>query len=90
MVYIDVVVPESGTGPQNNRKVILIVIAFYGTIQMFLKAALAIYYHIKWCVTDCTCLRKQLYPDRLERVETLWRHLNNKYRPYMTQMLEGW
>lgn len=87
MVYVDVVVPESGTGPKNNRRMILIIIAIYGTAQMFLKASLAIYYHLKWCLTDCTCLRKQLYPDRRERVERLWNHVNEKYRNIMNEVL---
>jgi hypothetical protein len=64
MIYVDVVIPQSGTGDQDNRKWVLIIIAFYGTTQMLLKCLLAIYYHIKWCLTDCRCLRKTLYPLR--------------------------
>lgn len=79
MIYVDVVIPESGTGPQNNRKWILIIIAFYGTSQMLLKSLLAIYYHIKWCFTDCRCLRKTLYPDRIQKVEEFWKKINNDY-----------
>lgn len=80
MIYIDVVIPESGTGPENNRKWMLIIIAIYGTSQMFIKSTLAIYYHLKWCFTDCRCLRKTLYPDRLDKVERFWQKINQEYR----------
>lgn len=79
-IYVDVVIPESGTGPQNNRKMILVIIAIYGTSQMFLKSVLAIYYHLKWLFTDCRCCRKVLYPDRAQRVNKLWEKLNTEYR----------
>lgn len=68
-IYIDVVIPESGTGPLGNRKWILIIIAIYGTAQMLVKSCLAIYYHFKWCFTDCRCRdKKPMYEDRLEHV----------------------
>ncbi len=58
----------------------LIIIAMYGTAQMFTKAALAIYYHVKWMVTDCRCLNKKpMYEDRLPQVEKLWDKLNSDY-----------
>jgi hypothetical protein len=41
---------------------------------------LAIYYHFKWCFTDCRCLRKTLYPDRLEKVQRFWAKINQEYR----------
>ena len=87
MVYVDVVVPESGTGPQNNRRMVLIIIAFYGTIQMFLKAVLAIYYHFKWCCTDCRCLRQTLFPDRKDKVDRLWEYMNRRYREKMDEIM---
>jgi hypothetical protein len=58
----------------------LVFIAFYGTSQMFIKAVLAIYYHFKWCFTDCRCLRKTLFPDRLEKVQKFWVKINEEYR----------
>jgi len=78
-IYVDVVIPESGTGPQNNRKMVLIVIAVYGTTQMLIKSMLAIYYHFKWLFTDCRCCRNPLFPDRPQRVDKLWSRLNAEY-----------
>jgi len=79
-IYVDVVIPESGTGPLGNRKWILIFIAIYGTTQMLIKCSLAIYYHLKWCFTDCRCLNKKpMYEDRIEHVEKLWKALNAEY-----------
>lgn len=79
-VYVDVVIPESGTGPQGNRKMVLIVIAIYGTTQMLIKALLAIYYHFKWMITDCRCLNdKPMYEDRVPYVDKLWEKLNHDY-----------
>lgn len=80
MIYVDVVIPESGTGPESNRKWMLIIIAIYGTSQMFVKSMLAIYNHFKWCFSDCRCLRKTLYPDRLEKVQRFWAKINQEYR----------
>lgn len=40
---------------------------------------LAIYYHLKWCFTDCRCLRKPLYVDRAEKVNDFWRASNEAY-----------
>lgn len=79
-MYVDIVIPESGTGPQNGRKIVLIVIAMYGTVQMLTKSVLAIYYHFKWLFTDCRCFRKTLYPDRAEKVDKFWDRINKEYR----------
>lgn len=79
-IYVDVVIPESGTGPLGNRKWVLIIIAMYGTSQMFIKSVLAIYYHFKWMFTDCRCLnQKPMYEDRLPHVNRLWSKLNQDY-----------
>jgi len=79
-IYIDVVIPESGTGPLGNRKYVLIIIAIYGTAQMFTKAVLAIFYHFRWCITDCRCWNiKPMYEDRLVHVNRLWKKLNDDY-----------
>jgi hypothetical protein len=80
MIYVDVVIPESGTGPQDNRKWVLIIIAIYGTAQMFIKSMLAIFYHFRWMLTDCRCLRKPLYPERAEKVNQFWDKINDEYR----------
>ena len=79
-IYIDVVIPESGTGPLGNRKWVLIIIAMYGTSQMTIKAMLAIYYHMKWMITDCRCWnQKPMYEDRVPHVNRLWQEMNEKY-----------
>ena len=79
-IYIDIVIPETCTGPFGNRKIVLIVIAMYGTAQMMVKAGLAIYYHFKWCITDCRCWnQKPMYEDRLEHVERFWKKINDDY-----------
>ena len=79
-IYIDVVIPESGTGPLGNRKWMLIIIAFYGTIQMFIKACLAIYYHWQWMLTDCRCWSdKPMYEDRVPHVNRYWKKMTDDY-----------
>ena len=79
-IYVDVVIPESGTGPLGNRKWVLIFIAFYGTIQMTTKACLAIFYHWRWMLTDCRCFNsKAMFEDRAPLVNQLWRQMNDDY-----------
>jgi hypothetical protein len=77
---VDVVIPQNTSGPQNNRKIILIIIAIYGTVQLFIKAVLAIFYHFKWLFFDCRCCNGILYPDRLQKVKNLWRTLDERYK----------
>jgi len=60
MIYVDVVIYQPGTGTQNNRKWVLIIIAMYGTSQFLIKALLAIFHHIKWLLTGCRCGGKRL------------------------------
>ena len=55
-IYIDIVVtqPDAGVGTTSQgARIILVVIAIYGTAQMFLKLVLAYFHHIKWMLTDC-------------------------------------
>jgi hypothetical protein len=79
------VIPESNTGPKDNRKIVLVIIAIYGTVQIFLKSILAIYYHMKWVFSDCRCCRKPLFPERLNKVNDLWKKLNNDYMNAISQ-----
>lgn len=79
-IYVDVVIPQNTSGPENNRKIILIIIAIYGTVQLFIKAVLAIFYHFKWLLFDCRCCNDILYPDRLQKVKNLWKNLDLRYR----------
>jgi len=59
---------------------VLVIIAVYGTLQMFTKSMLAVYYHFSWLFSDCRCFRKMLYPDRAQRVDRLWEKLNKEYK----------
>jgi hypothetical protein len=62
-IYVDVVIAQPGTGPDNNRKFVLIAIALYGTGQMFVKLSLALYHHIWWMVSSysgcCTSILEE-------------------------------
>lgn len=80
MIYVDVVIYQSGTGKQNNRKWVLIIIAIYGTSQLLIKSLLAIFHHFKWMLTDCRCLRKPLAEGRDTIVNNYWKHTNEEYR----------
>ena len=60
-IYVDVVVAQPDTGPQNTRKYVLIAIAMYGTAQMFIKLFLAIMHHLWWMLTRySSCCRRVL------------------------------
>ena len=57
-IYIDIVIPNSknNTGPDGNRRMVLIALAFYGTFYLTLKALLAFYHQIKWLFNRlCSC-----------------------------------
>lgn len=49
-IYVDVVIAQPNVGPYGNRKIILIVIAIYSSVQMLIKLILAIYHQIKFFV----------------------------------------
>ena len=58
----------------------LVLIAYYGTIQMFTKGVLAVWYHWKWMITDCRCWNdKPMYEDRIPHVERFWNKINQDY-----------
>lgn len=77
MIYVDVVIYQSGTGPQNNRKWVLIIIAIYGTSQFLIRSLLAIFHHFKWWLTSCKCLKKRLGEGRIELVNSYWKQSND-------------
>jgi len=80
-IYVDIVVAQPSTGPNNNRRYVLIAIAFYGTIQMFIRLTLAIGHHMWWLLTRVSdCCRGTLEKDRLEKVNALWDKLNRDYQ----------
>lgn len=60
-IYVDVVINQPDTGPDNNRKFVLISIALYGTAQMFVKLFLAAIHHVWWMMTRySSCCRTML------------------------------
>ena len=76
-IYIDTVVsqPEAGSGTTSSgTRLILVIIAIYGTVQMFLKLILAYFHHFKWMFTNCC--RGKMEEGRVEKVERAWKELN--------------
>jgi len=64
-IYVDIVINQPNTGPDSNRKYVLIVVAIYGTVQMFTKLALAIYHHVWWMISNYSgCCRTVLEEGR--------------------------
>ena len=78
-IYIDIVVsqPEAGVanGVNTGARIILVVIAIYGTAQMFIKLVLAMIHHIAWMT--CNCCRGTMEEVRKSKVKNLWNELNN-------------
>ena len=64
-IYIDIVIAQPGTGPDNNRRIVLIAIAIYSTIQITIKLALALGHHLKFLLT---CCQAPMAPGRKEQV----------------------
>lgn len=81
-IYIDIVVsqPEAGVtnGVNTGARIILVVIAIYGTAQMFMKLVLALVHHIAWMT--CNCCRGQMEGSRVKFVHDLWKDLDSTYR----------
>jgi hypothetical protein len=78
-IYIDIVVsqPEAGVtnGVNTGARIILVVIAIYGTAQMFVKLVLALVHHIAWMT--CNCCRGKMEEKRIEKAKILWRELDD-------------
>lgn len=78
-IYIDIVVsqPEAGVtnGVNTGARIILVVIAIYGTAQMFIKLVLALVHHIAWMT--CNCCRGKMEEKRIEKAKRLWKDLND-------------
>jgi hypothetical protein len=80
LIYIDLVIPNSTKGPNENRRIILIAIGFYSTSYFLLKAVFAFYHQIKWILKSCgRCCAKPLFPGRIERVKDYWRRSDAEY-----------
>ena len=83
-IYIDSVVtqPNAGTGTTSSgARLILVVIAIYGTSQMFVKLVLAYIHQIGWMLTNCC--RGQMEAGRIDRVLKVWKDLNYEYEEVM-------
>jgi hypothetical protein len=74
------VIPQKDTGPNGNRKYVLIAIAIYSTTQLLIKGLLAIYHHFKWMLFDCKCIQGMLYSGRPDKVKSLWKKLDGEYK----------
>lgn len=70
-IYIDTVVAPTS-------QMVLVGIAIYGTLQMFVKLVLAIWHHVGWML--CNCCRVSMEPERRVEVENVWRRLKDDYR----------
>jgi hypothetical protein len=71
-IYLDIVINQPGLGPRSNRRIVLIAIAIYGTMQMLIKILLALWHHLKF---HLTCCFNTLEPGRKEKVDALWSRL---------------
>ncbi len=81
LIYIDLVIPNWTTGPNDNRRIILICIGFYSTSYFLLKAIFAFYHQIKWILTSCgRCCHQPLCLNRIDRVKEYWRRSDTEYR----------
>lgn len=75
MIYVDIVIYQSGTGQKNNRKWVLIIIAIYGTSQLLIKGLLAIFHHLRWIFSCCN--DKPLAEEqKLKNVNLYWKQSN--------------
>jgi hypothetical protein len=81
LIYIDLVIPNWTTGPNNNRRIILICIGFYSTSYFLLKAVFAFYHQIKWILQSCSrsCCVTPLFEGRIDRVRDYWARSDAEY-----------
>lgn len=81
LIYIDLVIPNWTTGPNENRRIILIAIGFYSAAYFLLKALFAFYHQIKWILHSCfDCCRSSPSNGRIERVKEYWERSNTEYK----------
>lgn len=73
-IYIDVIIHENDTGDAAKRRIVLIAIGIFSTITFTIKCVLAIYHHLKWVLTSFKCCQKQMYPNRIDGVESFWKN----------------
>lgn len=72
---------ETGTSASpENGSVMLILIAFWGTVTYFLKMVFAIYYHLKWstCEKCCMTLMGPNEENRKDLIDRYWKQEKDK------------
>jgi hypothetical protein len=79
LIYIDIVIPNWTTGPNENRRIILICIGYYSTTYFLIKALLAIYYQVKWILNCRRCCKSPFAKNRLDKVRVYWDKINQDY-----------
>ena len=80
--------PNAGTGTTSaGARLILVIIAIYGTSQMFIKLILAYIHQIGWMLTNCC--RGQMEAGRMDRVLKVWKDLDYEYEEVMNDVLAG-
>jgi hypothetical protein len=89
-IYIDTVVsqPEAGSGnTSSGARLILLIIAIYGTTQMFIKLMLAYIHQIGWMLTNCC--QGQMEKGRVDLMRKVWKDLDYEYEEVMNSVLKG-
>ena len=76
-IYVDIVVNQNSISSNQNRKIVLIIIAFYGTGQLAIKLILAIFHHFSWMLSGCC--QNHMEEGRVEKVNQLWNSLYKEY-----------
>lgn len=72
-IYVDIVIAQPNTGPDGNRKMVLIAIAIYSSVQMGIKLLLAIFHHIRFHIV---CCQAPIAQGRKVRVDAYWEASN--------------
>jgi len=92
MIYVDEVIPNTttNTGPNGNRRIVLIAIAYYGTVYLLLKGLMAFYHQIKWLLSRmCECCRGPLEPNRPLKMLAFWQWVTgNQALPTINSQLK--
>jgi chitin synthase len=80
-IYVDVIIPESSdVNGSRNGSVMLIIIAFWGTLTILLKSMFAMYYHFKWVLCEKCCLELTSTSEesRKDLIDKYWQKTKQK------------
>lgn len=72
-IYVDIVIAQPNAGPNGNRKMVLIAIAIYSSVQMAIKLILAIFHHIRFHIV---CCQAPIATKRRTKVNAYWEASN--------------